>query len=88
MARVAIIGGGASGLTASIYAKRAGKNVLLIDKSAPGGLLNKIDSITMKGLERIIYISFVGYNDLDYTENMASSTAIRNIIKNNAFDDY
>ena len=35
-----------------------------------------------------IHRSFVGYNDLDYTENMASSTAIRNIIKNNAFDDY
>ena len=33
-----------------------------------------------------IHRSFVGYNDLDYTENMASSTAIRNIIKNNAFD--
>ena len=33
-----------------------------------------------------IHRSLVGYNDLDYTENMASSTAIRNIIKNNAFD--
>ena len=43
---VIIIGMGISGITASIYAKRAGKNVLLIDKSAPGGLLNKIDSIT------------------------------------------
>ena len=43
---VIIIGMGISGITASIYAKRTGKKVLLIDKSAPGGLLNKIDSIT------------------------------------------
>ncbi len=43
---IIIIGMGISGITASIYAKRAGKSVLLIDKSAPGGLLNKIDSIT------------------------------------------
>ncbi len=28
----------------------------------------------------------VGYNDLSYTGNMASSTAIRNIIKNNGFN--
>lgn len=27
----------------------------------------------------------VGYNDLSYTENIASSTAIRNIVKNNGF---
>lgn len=27
-----------------------------------------------------------GYNDLSYTENMASSTAIRNMIKNNGFE--
>lgn len=30
--------------------------------------------------------SEVGYNDLDYTENMASSTAIRNMIKNDGFN--
>lgn len=28
----------------------------------------------------------VGYNDLSYTENIASSTAIRNMIKNNGFN--
>lgn len=43
---IIIIGMGISGITAAIYAKRAGKKVLIIDKSAPGGLLNKIDSIT------------------------------------------
>lgn len=34
----------------------------------------------------VVHRSSVGYNDLDYTDNMASSTAIRNIIKNNGFD--
>ncbi len=33
-----------------------------------------------------IHRSSVGYNDLTYTDNIASSTAIRNIIKNNGFD--
>ncbi len=33
-----------------------------------------------------IHRSSVGYNDLEYTDNIASSTAIRNIIKNNGFD--
>ena len=32
-----IIGGGAAGLTAGIYASRARLNTVLIEKSAPGG---------------------------------------------------
>ncbi len=40
-----IIGGGIAGITASIYLKNAHKKVLLIEKSAMGGLLNKISEI-------------------------------------------
>lgn len=40
-----IIGGGIAGITAAIYAKRSNLNILLIEKSAPGGLLNKIGKI-------------------------------------------
>lgn len=40
-----IIGSGIAGITAAIYAKRSNLNVLMIEKSAPGGLLNKIDKI-------------------------------------------
>lgn len=43
---VIIVGMGIGGITAGIYAKRANLNVLLIDKSAPGGLLNNIDLIS------------------------------------------
>lgn len=40
-----IIGMGPAGISASIYAKRAGLNVLCLDKSMPGGYLNFIDRI-------------------------------------------
>ena len=40
-----IIGMGISGITASIYAKRAGMKVLLLEGSAPGGTINKISTI-------------------------------------------
>lgn len=38
---VAIIGQGPAGMTAAIYAKRAGLNVVMIESSAPGGKLVK-----------------------------------------------
>lgn len=42
---VIIIGMGMGGITAGIYAKRAGLNVLMFEKSMPGGILQKIASI-------------------------------------------
>ena len=42
---VVIIGMGISGICAAIYAKRSNLNVLIIDKSMPGGLLNNIENI-------------------------------------------
>lgn len=40
-----IIGAGIAGMTAAIYLKRANINVLIIEKDAPGGILNKIEKI-------------------------------------------
>ncbi len=40
-----IIGMGISGISATIYAKRNGLNVLMLEESAPGGTLNKIANI-------------------------------------------
>ncbi len=42
---IIIIGMGIGGITAGIYAKRAGLNVLMFEKNAPGGMLQKIDKI-------------------------------------------
>lgn len=42
---VIIVGMGIGGITAGIYAKRAGLNVLMFEKSSPGGMLQKIDKI-------------------------------------------
>lgn len=40
-----IIGLGPAGVSAAIYAKRAGINVLCLEASAPGGLLNRINTV-------------------------------------------
>ncbi|NLC47817.1 MAG: NAD(P)/FAD-dependent oxidoreductase [Tenericutes bacterium] len=40
-----IVGMGPAGLSAAVYAKRSGMNVLLLDETAPGGLLNKISIV-------------------------------------------
>ena len=40
-----IVGAGIAGMTAAIYLKRAGLNIALIDKGAPGGILNSISLI-------------------------------------------
>lgn len=40
-----VIGSGIAGMTAAIYLKRSNVNVLILDKDAPGGLLNKINKI-------------------------------------------
>lgn len=42
---VIIIGSGMAGMTCAIYLKRGGLNPLVIEESAPGGQLNKINTI-------------------------------------------
>lgn len=40
-----IIGMGVAGISAAIYAQRSGNNVLMLEKTRPGGIINTIDSI-------------------------------------------
>ena len=42
---VLVIGGGPAGVSAAIYAKRAGRNVAIIERACIGGQLNLIDKI-------------------------------------------
>lgn len=42
---VIVIGSGVSGMTASIYLKRANLNVAIIEETAPGGQLNRVNKI-------------------------------------------
>ena len=42
---VIIIGMGPAGISAGIYAKRSGMNVLMLEKEAPGGLMNKTNIV-------------------------------------------
>lgn len=49
-----IVGMGIAGISAAIYAKNSGLNVLMLEKEMPGGLTNKINTINnYPGLEEI-----------------------------------
>ena len=40
-----VIGMGCAGMSAAIYAKSAGLKTLILEETAPGGLLNKIKKV-------------------------------------------
>lgn len=42
---VIIVGAGIAGMTAAIYLKRGGQDILIIEENVPGGQLNKINTI-------------------------------------------
>ena len=65
-----IIGAGIAGLTAAIYLKRAGKNVVIIEKSMPGGQILKTNSI--KNYPGFLEIDGFGLTRrvLDQTDNL------------------
>lgn len=65
-----IIGAGIAGLTAAIYLKRAGKNIIIIEKSMPGGQILKTNSI--KNYPGFLEIDGFGLirKVLDQTDNL------------------
>ncbi|MFI3260648.1 MAG: FAD-dependent oxidoreductase [bacterium] len=67
-----IVGMGIAGISAGIYAKQANKNVLLLEGSAPGGLLNNIDSVK----------NFAGFTDIkgpDFAFNLYNQVVSNDI---------
>ena len=84
-----IIGMGISGISAAIYAKRNNLNVLILEKNAPGGLLNKINiidnypgfsSITGPELSYNLFEQ-VNNNEIEYKLEEALNIEIDNNIK-------
>ena len=67
-----IIGMGAAGMSAAIYAKNAGMNVLMLEASAPGGILNKVKSVDN-------YLGFKEISGSDLAYNMFEHIRILNI---------
>lgn len=63
MIDVVIVGAGVAGMTAAIYLKRAGIDALIIEKSAPGGQVNRTDAIEN-------YPGFVTVSGPDLVSNM------------------
>lgn len=51
---IIIIGMGPAGMSAGIYAKRSGMSVLVFEKSAPGGLINKTSNVD----------NYLGFDDI------------------------
>ena len=67
---VLIIGGGPAGITSAIYAKRAGRNVAIIEKYVPGGQLNVIGEIeNYTGFKKIVG-SALAYEMYEHAKNL------------------
>lgn len=64
MSKCAIIGGGPAGLNAALYLKRAGLDVVIIEKDVPGGEMFKTDKIEN-------YLGFENISGGDLAYNMA-----------------
>ena len=67
---VIIVGGGPAGITAGIYAKRAGRNVAILEKFVPGGQLNLIGEIeNYTGFKKVIGSS-LAYEMYDHAKTL------------------
>ena len=86
---VIIIGSGIAGMTAAIYLKRGGVSPLIIEESAPGGQLNKVNVIeNYPGFEKTDgpSLAFNIYNqvrklDIEYLFDKVTKTDFTNNIK-------
>ena len=60
-----VIGMGPSGMAAAVYAKRNGLNVLILEKSMPGGLVNNSSEVDN-------YLGYPGIKGIDLVANFVS----------------
>lgn len=75
-----IIGAGIAGITASIYLKRANKNILLLENNIPGGQINKTSNVeNYPGFTKIDGPTLAS-NLLDQAENLNIELKYENVI--------
>ena len=76
-----VVGSGIAGMTAAIYLKRAGRNVLLLEKSAPGGQINMSPSIeNYPGFAKIDGAT-LALNVFEQTQNLDVKYKYGNVVK-------
>ena len=77
---VAIIGCGPAGMTAAIYAARAGLNVLMLDKGAPGGqMINTYEVENYTGFDKISWPD-LPMKMFDHTQKLAVNYEYGNVV--------
>ena len=76
---IIIVGGGPAGLTASVYARRAGKNVLVIEKNSFGGQI--AFSPKVENIPGTISISGAAFADqlLEQAMNLGAEVELENV---------
>lgn len=83
-----IIGMGPAGMGAGIYAKRSGLKTLMLDESAPGGLLNKISIVeNYLGFKSISGVD-LAYQMYEHVLNEKIEHKIEKVLKIEDFGDY
>ena len=69
---IIIIGGGCAGLTAAVYARRAGKTVLLLENNSFGGQISLSD-----GVEN--FPGFMNISGAELSDRLHSQAAAKNM---------
>lgn len=76
-----VVGAGVAGMTAAIYLKRAGRSVLLLEKSAPGGQINMSPSVeNYPGFLKIDGAT-LALNIFEQTQNLNINYKYGNVLK-------
>lgn len=85
---VVIIGAGMAGMTAAIYLKRANINVVMIEKTAPGGQINKTNCIeNYPGFNKIDGPT-LAFNVFNQTQSLGIPYKYGNVLDVKVYDDY
>lgn len=83
-----IIGMGAAGMSAAIYAKNAGMKTLILEASVPGGLLNKVKTVDNYLGFKEISGSDLAYNMFEHIRSLDIQYKIDKVLDIKEVEDY